>query len=91
MIRRITDRSPIRILKAGEDPIANLLAGLRRGVAALSDPEIEARVQSYFERHPDYSCDLIHVAAVAIRFQAVKQRTAEATSHIPTATCSQSI
>ena len=91
MIRRITDRSPIRILNPGEDPVANLLAGLRRGVAALSDPEIEARVQSYFERHPNYSCDLIHVAAVAIRFQAVKQRATETTPRISPATCSRTI
>ena len=91
MIRRSTDRSPIRILNPGEDPIANLLAGLRRAVTALNDPEIEAKVQNYFERHPNYSCDLIHVAAVAIRFQAVKQRTAEMTPHPSNATYSQSI
>ena len=91
MIRHSTDRSPIRILNPGEDPIANLLAGLRRGVAALSDPEIEAKVQSYFERHPDFSRDLIQVAAVAIRFQTVKQRTADATSRTSIAACSHTV
>ena len=90
-IRRSTDRSPIRILIPGDDPVANLLAELRRGVAALNDPEIEARVQNYFERHPNYSCDLILVAEVAIRFQTVKQRSTETTPRISSATCSQTI
>jgi hypothetical protein len=35
---------------------------------------IEARVRNYFERHPNYSCDMIHVAAVACGFQAAKER-----------------
>ena len=55
------------------------------------ESEMKLLAERYFERHPNYSFDLIHVAAVAIRFQAVKQRTVEMTPHPSTATCSQSI
>lgn len=41
----------------------------------MGNPVIEAKVESYFARHPHYSRDLIHVAAVACRFQAAEQRT----------------
>jgi hypothetical protein len=39
------------------------------GVAALNDPEIEARVEAYFRDNPGYSRDAVHVAAIACRFK----------------------
>ena len=41
----------------------------------MGNPVIEAKVEAYFARHPQYSRDLIHVAAVACRIQATEQRT----------------
>jgi hypothetical protein len=56
------------------EAVSELLPSLRQGVEALKDRQIEAKVREYFERHPNYSCDLIHVAAVACGFQAAKER-----------------
>jgi hypothetical protein len=56
------------------EAVSERLQSLRQGVEALKDPQIEAKVREYFERHPNYSCDLIHVAAVACGFQAAKVR-----------------
>ena len=58
-----------------ENCVAELLRRLREGVEAMSNPAVETKVQAYFERHPKYSRDLIHVAAVACRLQAAEQRT----------------
>ena len=57
-----------------DEAVSELLKSLRMGVEALKDPQIEGKVREYFERHPNYSCDLIHVAAVACGFQAAKER-----------------
>lgn len=70
---------------SNDGTIAKLIDALRFGVEALKDPAIEAQVQGYFERHPNYSCDLIHVAAVACAFHAAKQRAATRTHFIQTA------
>jgi hypothetical protein len=42
---------------------------LGAGVAALNDPEIEKRVESYFRENPSFSRDAVHVAAVACQFK----------------------
>ena len=55
------------------DPLAELMSHLRAGVAAMENPVIEAEVEAYFARHPQYSRDLIHVAAVACRFRAAEK------------------
>ena len=74
-----------RAAVSDDGTIAKLIDVLRSGVEALKDPAIEAQVQGYFERNPDYSCDLIHVAAVACTFHAAKQRAATRTHFIQTA------
>jgi hypothetical protein len=45
---------------------------LRSGVEAMKDADIEARVEAYFRENPDYSRDMVHVAAIASRFQQEK-------------------
>lgn len=55
--------------------MAELLERIRRGVAALRDPEVERKVREYFERNPNFSRDMIHVAAIAVSFQS--RKTAE--------------
>jgi hypothetical protein len=72
MIKQTTPR--IGPLPSQEEAVSALIGNLRRGVEALEDPQIEAKVREYFERHPNYSCDLIHVAAIACSFQAAKER-----------------
>lgn len=72
MIKRSTQSVPAA--SSRDEAVSELLASLRKGVEAVKDPEIEAKVREYFERHPNYSCDLIHVAAVACGFQAAKER-----------------
>lgn len=67
------------------EPVVELIERLREGVAALNDPAIEAKVRDYFERNPNYSCDVIHVAAVACAFHAAKQRAATLTQSLQTA------
>ena len=62
---------------SGDPTPRTLIATMSEGVEAIKDPKIEAQVRDYFERHPNYSCDLIHVAAVASAFQAAKLRTEE--------------
>lgn len=63
---------------ADSDPARALVQSIRLGTEAIKDPEIEAKVRHYFEAHPAYSRDLIHVAAVATRFQSEKaQATVE--------------
>ncbi|HWC58622.1 MAG TPA: hypothetical protein VHC44_02935 [Verrucomicrobiae bacterium] len=49
-----------------------LKEALGEGVEALKDPEIEAKVQTYFSENPDYSRDAAHVAAIACRFKKEK-------------------
>lgn len=85
MLHRSTKVSIPREEDPRDDPVVRLLDSLREGVMALGDPEIEAKVRDYFERHPNYSCDLIHVAAVACGFQAAKQRTTAPAQSIQTA------
>lgn len=46
-----------------------LKEALGAGVAALNDPEVEAKVESYFRENPTFSRDAVHVAAVACRFK----------------------
>ena len=46
-----------------------LREALGAGVEALNDPDIEAKVESYFRDNPGYSRDAVHVAAVACRFK----------------------
>ncbi len=67
------------------ESIPALLKVLREGVEAVKDPQIEDRVREYFDRHPTYSCDLIHVAAVARGFQEATHPAAGLTPSIPTA------
>jgi hypothetical protein len=63
-----------------DEAVSELLQSLRQGVEALKDPQSEATVGEYFERHPNYNCDLIHVAAVACGFQAAKERNSVQTA-----------
>lgn len=44
-----------------------LLQSLRKGVDAMSDPAVEELVLAYFRENPNYSRDMVHVAAVACR------------------------
>ena len=41
----------------------------------MADPEIETRVVDYFIKHPSYSRDMVHVAAVACQ---IRDQLAEA-------------
>lgn len=50
------------------DDFHKLRAALRAGMAALADPNVEARVSKYFEDNPSFSRDAVHVAAIACRF-----------------------
>jgi len=86
MLHRFTEISIPRGGDPQDDSVVRLLASLQEGVIALRDPEIEAKVRDYFERHPNYSCDLIHVAAVACGFQAAKQRATISAQSSQTAT-----
>ncbi len=79
MIHRTTDARSPGDSSDQKDSITTLLDCLREGVVALQDAQIEAEVRGYFERHPNYSRysrDLIHIAAVASRFQSDKERAA---------------
>lgn len=76
MIHRTTDARSTGDSSDRKDSITTLLDCLSEGVVALQDPQIEAEVRGYFERHPNYSRDLIHIAAVASRFQSDKERAA---------------
>lgn len=57
-----------------------LVKALGKGVEALNDPEIEAKVLAYFRENPNYSRDAVHVAAIACRFkkESVEAKTASA-------------
>lgn len=76
MLNRAAATPNTQIASERADAAAQLLESLREGVEALRDSEVEAKVHHYFEAHPAYSRDLIHVAAVATRFQSEKARTA---------------
>lgn len=52
-----------------EDDFGKLREALGAGVAAMRDPAIEEKVEAYFRDNPNFSRDVIHVAAVATRFQ----------------------
>ena len=52
--------------------MVELLTCIQRGVEALRDPEVERRVREYFEQNPNYSRDMIHVAAIAVSFHSAK-------------------
>lgn len=45
---------------------------MRSGADATREREIATRVSKYFYKHPDFGCDLIHVAAIASRVRAGK-------------------
>lgn len=76
MLHRSSDAQSFRHADPQDDSVTRLIASLREGVEALKDPLIEANVQDYFERHPNYSRDLIHVAAVAVGFKSARNRDA---------------
>jgi hypothetical protein len=59
----------------GEFYQQKLKDALRAGVEALNDPEIAQRVEVYFRNNPTFSCDAIHVAAVACQFKREKTAT----------------
>lgn len=46
-----------------------LKEALGAGVEALNDPDIEKKVETYFQDNPTYSRDALHVAAVACQFK----------------------
>jgi hypothetical protein len=58
--------------RSDADSIRNLKDALRSGVKAMKDADIESRVEAYFRENPDYSRDMVHVAALARRFQQEK-------------------
>ena len=53
--------------------LSEFIEALERGIQAISDPRVEAKVTDYFARNPTRSSDMVHVAAVACRFQAEAQ------------------
>ena len=58
--------------RSDANSFVDLKRALRSGVEAIKDPEIRAVVEAYFRDNPTYSQDLIHVAAIAARFQQEK-------------------
>lgn len=75
VIRRFPNRlsGAVPDVLAGDIPADfyrhKLREALGAGVAALNDPEIEAKVETYFRENPTFSRDAVHVAAVACRFK----------------------
>jgi hypothetical protein len=71
MLRR-SNHVPEKQIPSPLDEATHLLEELQAAAEAIQDPEIEAKVCAYFDEHPNYSRDLIHVAAVVSQFKAAK-------------------